>query len=66
MATVNRSKQNVNFEIMDMVTVPRAEYEQLKRRAESADKIVMTIADSQRSLNRSLRNIGRECMEVKV
>ena len=63
MSNINQSKQ-VSFEIADMVTIPRNEYEYLKARSHALDDIVMALLDSQKALNSKIKGISRRCKEV--
>ena len=48
------------FEIADLVTITREEYEDLQKRAERADATAMAVWEFERGLNARLRAIGRQ------
>jgi hypothetical protein len=49
----------ISFEIADMVTIPRAEYEELRQKGKAADSMYLEVMQTQHDLSAKLRGIWR-------
>ena len=62
----SEARPQLNFEIEDMITIPRREYAELLEKADRAEAILRLALEKQREFRRGVANMDPERKEMAI